>query len=145
MNLTIVKVLDLQKCQFHVVQLNYKLFENRLLCHKSFCVFPPWVQFYADSMPEVFKVRSVGLYGLWRAFSGPVKIKTIFLIILKCDLPFHSVEICTHGTKPMLSKIAAPSYQPVQKRYCPLVPAVLFTAMHSYYKTKQDKTKASLI
>lgn len=63
MKLAIVKVLDLQKWQFHVVQLNYKLLESRLLCHKSFCFFS-WVQFYADSMPEVFKVRSVDLYEL---------------------------------------------------------------------------------
>lgn len=90
-------------------------------------------------MPGVFKVRSVDLYGLWRAFSGSIKIKTIFIIILKYDLSFHSVERCTHCAKAMVSKMCLPTNRckSTTLHWCPLYSSLPCTCIKKQNRRKQ--------
>lgn len=78
--------------------------------------------------------------GVPETLSGVYKVKTIFMEIVRHDLPFPLCEICMDGAKTIVGKTASP-YAELKARQTFLGVTVKFTVTH----LQDQKKKASFI
>lgn len=93
----------------------------------------------------ILSVWSVAVSSSQRQFEDVQAVKTIFITILICYLPFYCVGICTDDTKAMVGKTAIPLIKVVAPNFTSIIVFIhILTAIYSLFKKNKIKSQFPL-